>query len=217
MTESTLRLFVVRHGDTAYSEKQQFAGSRDIPLSPTGAAQCRAVAERLAQVKVSAIYSSQAERARTSAEIIAAPHGLLVTVDNTFREMTLGRWEGFTREEVAARFPDDYRTWRSAPHTLSFHGAETLDDVRSRVSAGLARVADMHKGRVVVLVTHAIVVRLLVLDALGLGLERLWSIDASPAGITDIEYEAGATTVHAMNTVAHLPPNCIQPTGVRST
>ena len=216
MTQSTLRLFVVRHGDTAYSAKQQFAGSRDIPLSPTGIAQCRAVAGRLAHVPLSAIYASQAERARTSAEIIAAPHGLSVTVDNAFREMTLGRWEGYTRQEVAARFPDDYRTWRTAPHTMSFAGAEALDDVRARVSAGLAQVADAHKGEVVVLVTHAIIVRLLVLDALGLGPERLWSIDASPAGITDIEYKAGAATLHGMNTLAHLPASCVEPTGVPS-
>jgi broad specificity phosphatase PhoE len=55
-----------------------------------------------------------------------------------------------------------------------------------------------------VLVSHAIVVRLIVLDALGLGPERLWSVDASPAGISEIEYEPGWATVHRMNTLAHL-------------
>ena len=54
------------------------------------------------------------------------------------------------------------------------------------------------------LVSHAIVARVMVLGALGLGLDRLWTVDAAPAGITEIEYEPGWATVHRMNTVAHL-------------
>jgi len=56
----------------------------------------------------------------------------------------------------------------------------------------------------VVLVSHAIVTRLIVLAALGLGPDRLWSVDASPAGITEIEYLDAWATVHCMNTLAHL-------------
>jgi broad specificity phosphatase PhoE len=66
------------------------------------------------------------------------------------------------------------------------------------------KLAAAHAGELVVLVTHAIVTRLIVLDALGLGPERLWTVDATPAGITEIEYEPGWATVHRMNTLAHL-------------
>jgi broad specificity phosphatase PhoE len=63
---------------------------------------------------------------------------------------------------------------------------------------------DACAGQTVILVSHAIVTRLLVLEALGLGLERLWTVDASPAGITEIEFEPGWATVHRMNTLTHL-------------
>src|SRR5207244_1495281 len=63
---------------------------------------------------------------------------------------------------------------------------------------------EAHAGETIVLVSHAIVIRLIVLDALGLGHERLWTVDATPAGITEIEYEPGWATVHRMNTLAHL-------------
>jgi len=61
-----------------------------------------------------------------------------------------------------------------------------------------------HRGQTVILVSHAIVTRLIVLGALGLGPERLWSVDASPAGISEIEYTDDWATVHRMNTLAHL-------------
>jgi broad specificity phosphatase PhoE len=72
------------------------------------------------------------------------------------------------------------------------------------VGGALGRLVADHAGETVVLVSHAVIVRLIVLAALGLGPERLWSVDASPAGITEIEYLGEWATVHRMNTLAHL-------------
>jgi broad specificity phosphatase PhoE len=83
-------------------------------------------------------------------------------------------------------------------------GGERLDAVAGRVTAALRAVLSAHEGETVALVTHAMVARLIVLHALGLGPDRLWSVDASPAGITEIEYQDGWVTVHRMNTLTHL-------------
>ena len=83
-------------------------------------------------------------------------------------------------------------------------GPETLGATAARVRAALARLIAAHAGETAIVVTHAIVLRLIVLAALGLGPERLWSVDASPAGITEIEYAGDWATVHRMNTLAHL-------------
>jgi probable phosphoglycerate mutase len=94
--------------------------------------------------------------------------------------------------------------WATTPHLVRPPGGERLDEVATRVATGLAALAEADPGQTVVLVSHAIVSRLVVLAALGLGPERLWSVDASPAGITEIEYVDGWTTVHRMNTLIHL-------------
>jgi len=162
------------------------------------------VASTLASQIVAAVYASPLERAHASAEVIARPHRLPVVIEPAFREMAFGEWEGLTRGEVAARFPDDYERWRAAPHLLRVVGGETLAEVADRVGAGVSELRETHDGATVVLVSHAVVIRLVVLDALGLGHERLWTVDATPAGITEIEYEPGWATVHRMNTLAHL-------------
>jgi len=201
---SKLRLFVVRHGETAWSRERRFAGSRDVALEPEGLRQCEAVARALASEVVAAVYASPLERARASAEVIAKPHRLPVEIDPAFGEMAFGEWEGLTREEVAARFPAAYEEWRHAPHLVRIAGGETLSQVAERARGAVQALAASHTGETIVLVTHAIVTRLIVLDALGLGPERLWTVDATPAGITEIEYEPGWATVHRMNTLAHL-------------
>ena len=153
---------------------------------------------------VNSSMSAPAAKPLSFAEVIARPHRLPVVTEPAFREMAFGAWEGLTRGEVAARFPDDYERWRAAPHLVRIGGGETLGEVGARVTAGVRELLEAHDGETVVLVSHAVVIRLVVLDALGLGHEHLWTVDAAPAGITEIEYEPGWATVHRMNTLAHL-------------
>jgi alpha-ribazole phosphatase len=198
------RLLAVRHGATEWSQARRFAGSRDIPLTAYGRLQAEAVAQALAGMSATAIYTSPLERARTSAEVIAKPHRVEPIIEPDFREMAFGAWEGLTRDELASRFQSEARVWASTPHALTPPQGEPLTAVDSRVRAALAALIEQHRGETVILVSHAIVTRLIVLAALGLGPDRLWSVDASPAGITEIEYQESWATVHRMNTLAHL-------------
>jgi broad specificity phosphatase PhoE len=199
-----LRLLVVRHGGTEWTGQRRFTGSRDLPLSEAGVARGEAVASALAGRSLEAIYASPLERARTTAELIAKPHRLDVRVSAAFRDVAFGAWEGLTADAVARGFPEAWTRWGDTPDTVPDHGGESISDVASRVAGGIAGLQQAHAGRTVAVVTHAIPVRLVVLAALGLGLDRLWSVDASPAGITELEYAREWVTVHRMNTLAHL-------------
>ena len=199
-----LRVFVIRHGESTWVRERRFAGSRDVPLTDTGRRQCAAVARALAATGVAAIYASPLERARASAEVIAEPHRLPVRIVPAFAEIAFGAWEGLTRDEIRARFPEGWEQWRSAPHLCAPLGGETVSKVAERVGAGLTELQQAHADQTIVLVSHSIVMRVMVLAALGLGLDRLWTVDAAPAGITEIEYEPDWATVHRMNTVSHL-------------
>ena len=199
-----VRLFAVRHGDTEYARERRFAGAREVPLTRRGRRQCEAVARALAGAFVGAVYASPLARAVDSAALIAAPHKVDVRVAPAFREMAFGEWEGLTGAEVAVRFPAEFEAWRATPHAAQPPGGERLDAVAARVAGGLAALCEAHEGQTVVVVSHAIVTRLIVLAALGLGPDRLWSVDASTAGITEIEYQDNWVTVHRMNTLIHL-------------
>jgi broad specificity phosphatase PhoE len=201
---ATLTLFVIRHGDTASTRERRFTGWQDVPLSERGQREAETIAQALGSRGVTAVYSSPLDRSRSTAEVIAKPHRLEVRIDPAFREMGFGAWEGLTVEEVAARFPDEVERWRATPQTVAIDGAERLGDVARRVTAGLTELQAQNAGGTVVLVAHAILIRLLVLSVLGLDHERLWSVDASPAGITELEFTPGWATVHRLNTLAHL-------------
>jgi len=101
------------------------------------------------------------------------------------------------------------------PHRLSVSedeafgalaSGEDLGAARARALAGIERLRAAHAGETVVVVSHGVIVRLVVLDALGLPPDRLGAVHATAAGITEIEYGGGWTTVHRMNTLQHLEP-----------
>ena len=197
-------MFITRHGETEWSRARRFAGPGDAALTDFGRRQSEALAQALAGETVAAVHASPSEPARAAAEMIAKPHRLEIAVDADFREMSFGEWEGLTGEDAAARAPALFAEWREAPERMTPPGGEPLTAVVARVARGLARLRDTGATGAVVLVTHAIVARLIVLDALGLAPGRLWSVDASPAGLTEIEYQPDWATVHRMNTLAHL-------------
>src|SRR5262245_54561599 len=110
-----MRLFALRHGETVWTRERRFSGSRDLPLTPQGERQAHALAEALAGERVAAIYASPLERTRGTAEIIARAQRLSVIVEPGLREMAFGDWEGLTRDEVEARWPELFDLWRATP------------------------------------------------------------------------------------------------------
>jgi len=204
-----MRILLLRHAETDWNRERRYQGWRDIPLSPTGRAQAESAGRLLAASPLAAVWSSPLARARETAALIAAPHTLAVHEADAFKEMGFGDWEGLTRDEVRKRFPDAHRAWAETPHEAAWPGAETLGVVRARALAGLEALREAHQGQTVCLVSHGITSRILILEALGLGLDRLWSLQLSATGISELEFRDDWTTLHRMNSLIHLADGAI--------
>ena len=204
-----MRILLLRHAETEWNRERRFQGWRDVPLSATGREQAESAARLLAATRIDAVWSSPLARARDTAAIIAAPHRLAVQESEAFREMGFGDWEGLTRDEVRERFPDAHRAWAETPHEAAWPGAETLAAVRARALAGLEALRAAHSGQTICLVSHGITGRILILEALGLGPDRLWSFHLSSTGISELEFRDDWTTLHRMNSLIHLADGAV--------
>jgi probable phosphoglycerate mutase len=200
----SLKLVLMRHAETDWNRERRYQGWHDTPLSEAGRVQAEAAGRLLADQRLTAVWSSPLLRARETATAVATPQGLAVRVDDAFGEMRFGEWEGFTVDEVRARFPDLHRAWLETPDQVAPPGAETLAEVRARAIKGLEALRGAHDGQTVCLVTHGITSRILLLEALGLGLDRLWSLHVSLTGISELEFRDDWAVIHRMNTLVHL-------------
>jgi probable phosphoglycerate mutase len=154
-------LLLARHGETDWNRDLRVQGHADVPLNELGREQARDLAERLEDVALDAIYSSDLVRARETAEAVARAKGLPVRVDPQLRETDFGSWEGLTREEIAERFPD-----RARPD------GETYEQVRERMLAAINRIAAEHAGGTVLIVSHGGALNSVWHHAAGARLER---------------------------------------------
>jgi len=133
------RLLLVRHGETEWNAIGRLQGHSDIPLNDTGRAQARTLAARLATHGISRVWTSDLSRARETGAIIAAHLGLAEPViEGDLRERRFGIFEGLTRDEIAARYPAEWRAWQDK--TAVPEGGEPRDASVGRLARALERL-----------------------------------------------------------------------------
>ena len=178
MPDQVTRLLVIRHGETPWNTEARIQGHIDIPLNEKGRWQAERVAQALADEELHAIYSSDLQRARHTAEAIAEVVGLPLSVDQTLRERHFGRFEGMTQEEVAVQWPEEARRWRERDPAYGPEGGETLEAFYERCIEAITRLARQHPGQNIALVAHGGVLDCFYRAANGLELDlpRSWKI-----------------------------------------
>jgi len=197
-------LILVRHGQTDWNVNGRYMGWTDEGLNEEGLRQAGMLARRLARWPMSAVYSSPLKRAWTTAEIIGAPHSVPVQTIEDLGEMRIGDWEGMFAGDIAARYPELWKTWRANPGDFRMPGGESLGEVRERVVRAFGLIMDNSEGKMALAVTHDVVVRLLVAHCLGAGLDIYRRLEVGNASITVIERDGGRQRLRVLNDTAHL-------------
>lgn len=182
------RLYLVRHGETEWNSGGKFQGHSDIPLSVKGREQAVNLAERLKDIKIQAVYSSDLGRARETAEILAKPHQLDVHALSDLREINFGQWEGLTYQEISEKYGEVCSQWFANPLITQIPGGESLQDVVTRCSKTLHTIIREHPGETVVIVAHGGVIRTIVGTSLELDMNYFWKLRVDNVSLSIIEY-----------------------------
>jgi len=186
----TTRLFLVRHGATALSAEDRFAGFSEVELSPEGRAQVEHLADRLADDHIAAVYCSPMKRTVETAAIVARPHKLTPIAHEGLREIHHGRWEGLRRVEVETQFPDEYAAWEADPFTFAPEGGESGLSVLARALPVIREVVARHEGENVLVVSHKATIRLLISSLLGFDARGYRDrLDQSPACLNVLDFK----------------------------
>lgn len=203
------RLILVRHGETEWNRTMRYQGQTDTELNETGIRQAERAADRLAGESIDSVYSSDLKRARSTAEIIAARHGMdgAIRDSSLLREMHFGDFEGLTFEEIEERYQLIFSaspSWRSrGPHVRAPNG-ESIADMAARVERFMHGFPTTDPKHTALIVAHGGPLQVLLCQLLGVGLEHWWQFRLSSASVSIVEtYPQGASMV-SLNDVSHL-------------
>lgn len=204
---STTRLVLVRHGETLANRDYRYIGVRDDPMSPLGQAQALQLAQALAVLPLSAVYSSPLQRAYQTAIPIAQQHSLIVQPTAALRECDFGSWEGLTRAEVLGRSSEDSYQLQEWEHNAELFPpeGESFSAMQKRVCAVVEQLARKHMGQTIALVSHVGPVKVILCAALGTPLTSSSRIFLDPATISVVDWrDITHATVRLVNSHAHL-------------
>ena len=170
---------LLRHGEPQGGVRYRGDGVDD-PLSDSGWDQMWSAVEQASDW--THVVSSPLRRCRAFAEAVAERHGLPLVVDERFREIGFGAWEGRCHEEVRDADPDAYYAFFRDALAHPPPGSEPLDAFYARVRSALLNVFEQHPEGHILLVCHLGVMRAATALALEMPLSALYRMHAPYAG-----------------------------------
>jgi alpha-ribazole phosphatase len=197
------RLLLIRHGTTKLHKSDRFWGLTDVPLSNTGIKQAGKLRNRLANEKITAVYTSTLSRARATAEIIAAGHKAELTACDELCECNFGFAEGLTYKEIERTFPElaeELAGWKA----VSFPGGETLDQLNDRVKRFMKRLENFKAKDTVVIVSHGGPLRLIICNLLGMDIKHWQQFRIDRGSLSIMETYPQTAFLVSLNDVTHL-------------
>ena len=184
-----MRILLARHGETVWNAEGRYQGQEDIPLSPVGEAQARALGERLRQVHIDRAVASPLQRALRTAELALGEERVgLLTTDAGLKEIAHGEGEGLLASEIRERDGERLHAWRHTPDEVLMPQGESLQHVLDRAWPALARACEGLAGHdTLLVVAHDAVNRVLLCRMLGMPLAKLWTFRQAPTTLNLIE------------------------------
>ena len=182
-------LLLVRHGETPTTGTVLPGRAPGLHLSERGRAQAEHVAERLAGLSISALYSSPLERARETAEPAVAGTGLVVTLDDGLLECDVGDWTGAALAELSGL--PQWQTVQHNPSAFRFPNGESFPQMQARIVDSLEAFRTAHAGGVIVCFSHADPIKAAVAHTLGTHLDHFQRILISPGSVSAVSFVDG--------------------------
>lgn len=201
-----MRLLLVRHGESEWNRIGRYQGQLDAPLSELGLRQADALAKRLAPEKLDAIYSSPLQRARRTADAIAAHHPTIpFEEDAALLEIHHGDWQGLYATEVREQYGEPLEEWRTYPTRCQMPNGESFSNILKRTLNFRERMCREHSGDATIVVsTHDVVVKILIADALGMHMDRINRLWITNASISVVEYTDNLPFLVSLSEACHL-------------
>jgi broad specificity phosphatase PhoE len=170
----TLKLYLLRHGETTYSQSGGFCGNLDPELTENGLQMAREFGDSYKSLPWAAVYASPMRRTIATAKPLCDALGIEMNLRDGLKEIGYGDWEGRTTEDVEKNDTENYRHWMTEPawNAPTGPGGETAVQIANRASAVVTEIIETHTDGNILIVSHKATIRILLCGFLGIDLGR---------------------------------------------
>ena len=195
------RLLLLRHAAHDWLGRGIPGRMPGVSLNDEGRSQAHALAQRLADAAIDAIYSSPQQRTRETAAPLAARLAMAVQVANEFDEIDFGGWTGRKFRELERDDALRWRGWIERRSEAQPPGGEAFAQVAQRAMAGMQRLRARHPRQTVLVLSHGDVIKAALAGCLGMSLDKLEQFDIDPASMSVVAAAGEGWKVRLVNQV----------------
>lgn len=196
------RFFLIRHA-TNDAIGKRFAGrAAGLHLNAEGQQQAEQLAQRLAQVSLSAIYSSPMERTIETATPMAKQHQLEINIKEEFNELDIGNWTGSAISDLEK--VKEFRHFNTFRSGTRLPGGELMLEAQLRMVAGLQTLCTQHPKQTIAVVGHADPIKAAVAYFAGIPLDLFHRLEISPASVSVLELYEETARILVINDTGEL-------------
>ncbi len=194
--------YIVRHGKTVWNTEKRTQGQKNSELTKQGIDQAKRLFENFSHIHIDEVYSSDLKRAYETAKIIRP--SAEIHLEKGFREINFGVWEGLTIEEIQRTYPELYSLWETSPEKVAFVNGERVIDAFERVNKTFWEIDSKYENKNILIVTHAMVVKLLLLGFLNASIDKIFNIIQGNLAMNVIKTKNKKATIFTMNDTSYL-------------
>jgi 2,3-bisphosphoglycerate-dependent phosphoglycerate mutase len=202
--QQATRVLAIRHGETDWNVEGRIQGQLDVPLNAMGRWQVHRLALAVSDEGIEAVYASDLLRAFETAQSVARGCGRAIVTDAGLRERGFGVFEGMSYAEINQRWPEQGERWRRRDPAFGAPGGETLNQFYERSIATVTRLAALHPGQTIALVSHGGVMDCLYRAAARVALDAPRSWQLGNASINRLLYTPQGFTLVGWSDNYHL-------------
>lgn len=211
-------LLLIRHGANDWVHGRLAGRIPGVHLNDEGRKQAQAVAERLSELPIEAIYSSPLDRTLETAQAIAQPHGLALRLVESLQEVDYGEWQGAELKELYK-----HELWPGVqfyPSGTRFPNGETLGEAQMRMVSTLDMLRGRHPKGLIAVVSHADIIKLAVAYYCGMHIDLFQRLEIGTCSVTALMFTRMGPRLLALNeqgSLAHLKPKAEEPAENQTT
>lgn len=203
----SLRIYLLRHGETAYSQQGNFCGSLDAPLTDAGRQMAECFASAHTDIPWAGVYVSPMQRAIDTALPLCRALQLTPHRRDGLREIAYGAWEDLEPAYVQQHYTQDYLHWQAEPAWNAPTEGETAMQIAARALPVISEIEARHSDGNVLVVSHKATLRVILCSLLGIDAGRYRDrLDAPAASLSVVRFGPYGPMLERLGDRSYLPP-----------
>jgi len=202
----SLKIYLLRHGETEYSQRGAFCGDLDIDLTSEGRQMAQSFAEAYRSIPWADVYVSPMKRAITTAKPLCDALGLPMQIRDGLREISYGAWEDQEQDTVSQRYGEDYLRWQTDPAWNPPTGGETAIQIAARALPVITEIESKYKTGNVLVVSHKATIRIILCSLLGIDVGRYRDrINTPAASVSIVKFVTYGPMLEVLSDRSYMP------------